>query len=139
MHHALFARPPTPERVGLNCCGEWSSRGRARLPTDAQTIADPPSDSERVCRAGSYRVASCDRSDVRRCPDMIQSDIERDVAAIDRLDVVHTALKVLRRATGLRIALVARVTEHSWTACAVLDEAGFGLKPGHHLELSTTY
>jgi hypothetical protein len=62
-----------------------------------------------------------------------------DVSAVDRLDVVHASLKVLHRVTGLRIALVARVTEDSWTACAVLDEAGFGLKAGDSLELSTTY
>ncbi len=65
--------------------------------------------------------------------------IAADVAAIDRLDVVKTSLKVLRRATGLRIVLVARVTDESWTACAVLDEAGFGLRPGDNLDLSTTY
>ncbi len=65
--------------------------------------------------------------------------IAADVAAIDRLDVVKTSLKVLRRATGLRIVLVARVTDESWTVCTVLDEAGFGLRPGDNLELSTTY
>lgn len=62
-----------------------------------------------------------------------------DVARVGRLAGVQTALQVLRRATGLRIALVARVTEDSWTACAVLDDAGFGLKPGDQLELRTTY
>ena len=70
---------------------------------------------------------------------MTRVRLSADVAAIERLDVVHTSLKVLRRATGLRIALVARVTEDSWTACAVLDEAGFGLKAGDKLDLSTTY
>ncbi|MDP9473000.1 MAG: hypothetical protein M3Q71_20440 [Chloroflexota bacterium] len=65
--------------------------------------------------------------------------IAADVAAIDRLDVVKTSLKVLRRTTGLRIVLVARVTDESWTVCAVLDEAGFGLRPGDNLDLSTTY
>jgi hypothetical protein len=69
----------------------------------------------------------------------LKVDVAADIAAIDRLDAVGTALKVLRRTTGLRIALVARVTDASWTACAVLDEAGFGLKPGDELELSTTY
>jgi len=64
---------------------------------------------------------------------------EDDLATIDRLEVVKTALKVLRQTTGLRIALVARVTAVSWTACAVLDEADFGLKPGDEMELSTTY
>ncbi len=68
-----------------------------------------------------------------------RSDASRDIAAIDRLEAVRLSLQVLRRATGLRIALVARVTESSWTACAVLDEAGFGLKPGDELDLSTTY
>lgn len=62
-----------------------------------------------------------------------------ELAKIDRLEVVRTALQVLRQTTGLRIALVARVTEVSWTACAVLDDADFGLKPGDELELSTTY
>jgi hypothetical protein len=53
--------------------------------------------------------------------------------------VVHTALRVLSRTTGMRISLVARVTDESWTACAVLDEAGFGLQPGDQLELHSTY
>jgi len=65
--------------------------------------------------------------------------VAAEVAAIDRLDAVKTSLHVLRRATGLRIVLVARVTDESWTACAVLDEAGFGLLPGDELNLSTTY
>jgi signal transduction histidine kinase len=62
-----------------------------------------------------------------------------DVAAIGRLESVKVALKVLWRATGLRIAVVARVTDHSWTACAVLDEVGFGLLAGDELELRTTF
>ncbi len=62
-----------------------------------------------------------------------------DVEAINRLDAINTILGVLTRATGMRIALVARVTPDSWTACAVLDEAGFGIKPGDTLELHTTY
>lgn len=62
-----------------------------------------------------------------------------DIVVLDHLDAVQTSLRVLRRITGLRIALVARVTESSWTACAVLDEAGFGLKSGDTFDLSTTY
>ncbi len=69
----------------------------------------------------------------------VPSSIESDVTAISRLAAVQIVLRVLSRTTGLRIALVARVTEESWTACAVLDEAGFGLKPGDQLELHTTY
>ena len=40
--------------------------------------------------------------------------------------------------TGLRFAAVARVTEDSWTACAVLDQLGFGLQVGGELEVTTT-
>ncbi len=62
-----------------------------------------------------------------------------EIIALSRLEVIRTALKVLRKTTDMRIALVARVTSDSWTACAVLDEAGFGLTPGDQLELQTTY
>ena len=68
-------------------------------------------------------------------PDSIAADVE----AINRLDAVKTVLQVLSQATGMRTALVARVTEDSWTACAVLDEAGYGLSAGMNLELSTTF
>ncbi len=70
---------------------------------------------------------------------MLNANDSAEVVALDHLEAVNTSLRVLRRTTGLRIALVARVTEHSWTACAVLDEAGFGLTTGDELELSSTY
>lgn len=66
-------------------------------------------------------------------------DARADVAALDRLEAVRTILRVLSQATGMRIALVARVTDESWTTCAILDEAGFGLRPGDELPLQTTY
>ena len=62
-----------------------------------------------------------------------------DVAAIARLRSIDKVLEVISGVTGLRIALVARVTRESWTCCAVLDEAGFGLHPGDTLDVSTTY
>lgn len=62
-----------------------------------------------------------------------------DVATFQRLGVVQTALQVLQKTTGMRISLVARVTDDSWTACAVLDNADFGLHPGDELPLHTTY
>ena len=62
-----------------------------------------------------------------------------EVADLNQREAVHTVLKVMRRTLGLRIALVAQIFEGVWTACAVLDEAGFGLKPGDQLELSNTY
>ena len=70
---------------------------------------------------------------------MSESAIERDVAAINQIDTIQTTLQVLLHATGMRIALVARVTPESWTACAVRDEAEFGLQPGQQLDLSTTF
>ena len=68
-----------------------------------------------------------------------KTSIAADVEAIDRLDAVKTVLDVLRQTTGMRTALVARVTADAWTACAVLDEAGYGLKAGDQLELATTF
>jgi hypothetical protein len=65
--------------------------------------------------------------------------VKADIEAIGRLDAIQTILKVLSQSTGMRIALVARITENSWTACAVLDQAGFGLKTGDELDLATTY
>ena len=70
---------------------------------------------------------------------MMTSEIALEVAAISRMDTVNLALQVLRRTTGLRIALVARVTPDSWTACAVLDDAGVGIEPGQQAELGNTY
>jgi len=70
---------------------------------------------------------------------MLDPELDADVAALSRPDAVQLILRVLSRSTGLRIALVARVTPDSWTACAVLDEAGFGIKPGDQLDVSTTY
>lgn len=69
----------------------------------------------------------------------MRPDIAPDVAAIGRIAIVQTALQILRRTTGLRMALVARVTEDSWTACAVLDDAQWGLNVGLELEVKTTY
>lgn len=63
----------------------------------------------------------------------------KELDSINRLEAVQTALKVLRQSTGMRIALVARITDDSWTACAVLDDANFGLKAGDKLELTSTY
>lgn len=60
------------------------------------------------------------------------------MAAISRISAVPTILRVVCRMTGMGFAAVARVTETSWTTCAVQDEIGFGLLPGAQLELATT-
>jgi len=45
---------------------------------------------------------------------------------------------VLCETTGMRFAVVARVTDTTWTACAVQDEMGLGVKPGGQLDVSAT-
>jgi len=70
--------------------------------------------------------------------DILQTDIDASVEAISRLSVVPRILDAVVRATGMRFAAVARVTENRWTACAVRDDLGFGLKPGEDLVLETT-
>lgn len=61
-----------------------------------------------------------------------------DIAAVARVSAVPTILKVVSETTGLRVALVARVTETEWTACATLDRMSFGLNVGDKLEVTTT-
>lgn len=64
--------------------------------------------------------------------------IERDVAAVSRISVVPAMLQVICKHTGLGFAAVARVTDASWTACAVHDNINFGIRPGGKLDISTT-
>ncbi|MDP9032559.1 MAG: sensor histidine kinase, partial [Pseudomonadota bacterium] len=44
-----------------------------------------------------------------------------DIATIGRISAVPAILQVVSEMTGLRFAAVARVTDDSWTACAVRD------------------
>lgn len=64
--------------------------------------------------------------------------IARDLGLISRIGAVPSMLKMICDETGMGFAAVARVTDESWTACAVQDNIGFGLKPGGQLELQTT-
>ena len=61
-----------------------------------------------------------------------------DIATIGRISSVPAILQVIRELTGLRFVAVARVTEDSWTACAVLDQLNFGMQVGGELDLATT-
>nr|WP_315415132.1 GAF domain-containing sensor histidine kinase [uncultured Pseudomonas sp.] len=61
-----------------------------------------------------------------------------DIATIGRISAVPAMLKVISDMTGLRFAAVARVTDDTWTACAVLDQLDFGLGIGGELDLTTT-
>jgi signal transduction histidine kinase len=68
-----------------------------------------------------------------------ERDAAADVALIQRISAVPTILRLLCETTGLGFAAVARVTDESWTACAVLDRIGFGLQPGATLDVTTTF
>jgi signal transduction histidine kinase len=70
-------------------------------------------------------------------PDASES-IARDIGAVARIGAVPSMLQMICDETGMGFAAVARVTDMTWTACAVQDNIGFGLKPGGQLELQTT-
>jgi len=61
-----------------------------------------------------------------------------DVEAVQAISAVPTMLRVVSETTGLRFVCVARVTQDSWTTCAVHDSIGFGLRPGDPLDIATT-
>ena len=65
-------------------------------------------------------------------------DIATDLALIERISAVPMILRILCDTTGLGFGAVARVTETSWTACAVRDRIDFGMKPGDQLDVMTT-
>jgi signal transduction histidine kinase len=64
-------------------------------------------------------------------------DSARAVAAIARIDAVPTFLKIVCEMTGMRVAVVARITDKTWTACAVRENVPFGLKPGMEFSVHT--
>jgi GAF domain-containing protein len=65
-------------------------------------------------------------------------DVAKALEAIGRIEVVPTLLAVLCEITGMRFSVVACVTETTWTACAVQDEIGFGVRRGDQLAANTT-
>ena len=67
-----------------------------------------------------------------------REEIARDIEAVRRIAAVPTLLQVLCDTTGMGFAAVARVTEESWTACAVQDNIKFGLASGGQLDVQST-
>jgi len=63
------------------------------------------------------------------------SDYVREIQAIG---AVPRVLETVAALTGLRFTCIAHVTATSWTACAVHDRLGFGIKPGDQLAIQTT-
>ena len=54
------------------------------------------------------------------------------------LSAIQPILDVICRSTGAGFAALARVTDHRWTACAVIDRIGLGVQAGGELDLETT-
>jgi hypothetical protein len=57
---------------------------------------------------------------------------------VQAISAVPDIMNTLAALTGLRMICVAHVTESTWTACAVMDQLNFGLKPGDPLDVTTT-
>jgi hypothetical protein len=81
-----------------------------------------------------------DDGDDRRAPRDVAQDqvLLRDLASVAAVPGLHPLLEAVARATGMRLAAVARITDERWTACAVYDQIDFGLRPGQDLDLETT-
>ena len=62
-----------------------------------------------------------------------------DVAIIQRISAVPGILQIVCDTTKMGFGAVGRVTDVSWTACAVLDRIGFGLEPGGQVDIETTF
>ena len=67
-----------------------------------------------------------------------ETDVQTDVAIVQRIGAVPSILDVVCRTTGMGFAAVARVTKEHWIACAVRDDIAFGLAPGGELKVETT-
>lgn len=63
---------------------------------------------------------------------------QQDVQAIQSIDAVPHIMQMIADATNLRFVCVARVTDTTWTTCAVLDNIEFNLQPGDELDITTT-
>jgi signal transduction histidine kinase len=64
--------------------------------------------------------------------------LQGDIEAVGRVSAVRSILQVICEKTAMGYAAVARVTDKTWTACAVHDDIGFGLEVGGQLDLKTT-
>ncbi len=91
---------------------------------------------ERVTRLMSLDGDAIPATSGRTTP--IDTVAAREVEAVGRIAGLASLLEAVTRATGMRFAAVARVTDTRWTACAVYDLIDFGLRPGQDLVLETT-
>lgn len=70
---------------------------------------------------------------------MISAPIIDDMVEVQSLSSVPRILCAIAEITGMRFTCIARVTESSWTLCAVYDDAGYGLVPGSELPIDSTF
>lgn len=68
----------------------------------------------------------------------IESNFEKDIEQVNQIPAVANILEVICSTTGMGYAVVARVTENRWIACAVNDKINFGLGIGGELKVETT-
>jgi signal transduction histidine kinase len=68
----------------------------------------------------------------------MSSSFKHDIASVQAISAVPTLLETVAATTGLGFVCIARVTEDTWTTCAVLDNLDFGLKVGDTLDVTTT-
>ena len=66
------------------------------------------------------------------------SIFEQDIEDINKIPAVANILEVICTTTGMGYAVVARVTQDRWIACAVNDKIDFGLGIGGELKVETT-
>ncbi|QXQ05392.1 HAMP domain-containing histidine kinase [Sphingosinicellaceae bacterium] len=66
------------------------------------------------------------------------SRLYSDVTAVQQIAAVPTILGIACRTTGMGLSIIARVTDESWTACAVHDCLDADVKPGDELDVMTT-
>jgi len=57
-------------------------------------------------------------------------EIAADIGSVGSFEALPLLLQVVCRATGMGFAAVVRMTENTWTACAVKDDIGLGLTGG---------
>ncbi|SUX48706.1 GAF domain-containing sensor histidine kinase [Chryseobacterium indoltheticum] len=68
----------------------------------------------------------------------IESKFEKNIKDINQIPAVANILEVICNTTGMGYAVIARVTEDRWIACAVNDKINFGLGVGGELKVETT-
>lgn len=65
-------------------------------------------------------------------------ELQNEAVALGDDGRLHEILRQVCALTGMGFAAVARVTEHRWIACQVLDKIDFGLDPGDELKIRET-